>query len=384
MDNRPLLTRHLDMTFSDDTNPQLCAALLDALPVQLCLLDGAGRVVQANRAWSDFVEPCSLDSVAEPTLVELFESLPGVDEITTQRLEQGIQAVLQGDEERLSLRYPYLDSPGIRWYELTAISLAQTEQRGALILQLELTAERRREEARKLESLEQLAGGVAHDFNNYLTGILGYADLAQLSLEEDSPVRNHLEHLRLGAKRAAALTHELLAYSRKGSMSFRALQLSTLVEKAVGEVRGSMPASCSLCCDLAPELPEIEADAEQLTEIIGQLVRNAIDAIGEEDGTITVTTGRVERREEELAALSSGEDLPGGTYIFVEVADSGCGIPAELQSRIFDPFFTTQTKRRGLGLAVVQGMVRAHRGAIELTSAPGKGSRFRVLLPYFG
>ncbi len=380
------------MTFSDDTECLLRVALVDALPAQLCLLDGGGRIVLANRAWRDFAESCLRPGDAEASLVRHFESLPGRDEKTVRALIQGIQAVLRGEEERLTLRYALIGDSGMRWYELTAApferaetteSSANPEEQGVLILQREITAEKCREDARKLQSLENLAGGVAHDFNNFLTGILGYADLAQLSLTEDSPVRNHLEHLRLGGKRAAALTQQLLAYSGKGPMHFRPLRLSVLVERVVRDLRTSIPASCSLRCDLAPELPGIEADTEQIEEIVRQLVGNAVEAIGDKDGTISVTTGRLECREEDLAMSCSGQDLPGGTYVFVEVVDTGAGIPSELQSQIFDPFFTTKSRGRGLGLAVARGMARAHHGTLELISRPGRGSRFRILLPHF-
>lgn len=246
--------------------------------------------------------------------------------------------------------------------------------------------ERRRLEAQlqhtqKLESLGILAGGIAHDFNNLLTGILGYADLALLELPPDSPVRQYISEAANGARRAAELTRQMLAYSGKGRFVVEPLDLSAVVREMAPLLQISVSKRCHLLFDLKPGLPLVEADATQVRQVVMNLVINASEAIGEHDGRVAIATGVRSCDRAVLAQTYLDENLPEGPYVFLEVKDDGCGMSEETRARIFDPFYTTKFTGRGLGLSAVLGIVRGHRGAIQCQSEPGQGTTFRALFP---
>ncbi|MBZ5584504.1 MAG: response regulator [Acidobacteriia bacterium] len=253
----------------------------------------------------------------------------------------------------------------------------------AAVLVVSDISERKRSEERlrrtqKLESIGVLAGGIAHDFNNILVGVLGTASL----LETEVPP-NALEGIRSimdSAQRAAGLTRQLLAYAGKGQFVIRDLDLSAVVRDMTGLLRLSVPKSIEVRFDLARRLPPAPADPTQFQQIVMNLVINGGEAIGaEKSGTVLVCTRAVQIAEPFVDA--TGADIPPGDYVSLEVQDTGCGMERETQARIFEPFFTTKFIGRGLGLAAVSGIVRSHKGAIVIDSAPGAGSTFRVLFP---
>ncbi|HZO07740.1 MAG TPA: PAS domain S-box protein [Myxococcota bacterium] len=241
--------------------------------------------------------------------------------------------------------------------------------------------ERRVQQAQRLESLGVLAGGVAHDFNNLLTPILGEAGLALLDLPpEAAPLRGHLIQIQRAAHRAAALTQQMLAYAGQGEISPEPVDLSALVRE-LGELLGSAGGRrARLSYELAEDLPQIEADATQLGQVAMNLITNAGEALGDAVGSVVVRTGTVDLPAD-LAGTLTGAELQPGPHVYFEVQDDGGGMDEATRARIFDPFFTTKFTGRGLGLAAALGIVRAHRGAIEIESEPGRGSRLRVLLP---
>jgi two-component system CheB/CheR fusion protein len=235
--------------------------------------------------------------------------------------------------------------------------------------------------AQKLESLGVLAGGVAHDFNNLLTGVLGSASLALELLPGDEPVRKLIKYIERAGNRAADLTRQMLAYSGKGRFEAAPVNLPELVQDIAELVKASISKKVALEFNLAKDPPLIEADATQLRQLVMNLIVNAAEAIGDAGGSVTVRTGVVDADGALLAAMLHEEDLPEGLYVFLEVADTGCGMDTETQAKMFDPFFTTKFTGRGLGVAAVQGIVRGHRGALQVRSAPGQGTCFRVLFP---
>jgi two-component system, cell cycle sensor histidine kinase and response regulator CckA len=235
--------------------------------------------------------------------------------------------------------------------------------------------------AQKLESLGILAGGIAHDFNNILTSILGYADLALLELPPYSPARSLIGEAVHGARQATELTKQMLAYSGKGRFVVESLNLNALVEDMAHLLQVSITKKCVLKYRFLPDLPPIEADATQIRQIIMNLIINASEAIGERSGVITVGTGAMHCDRAYLSKAYLDENLAEGTYVFLEVADTGCGMSEETRTRIFDPFFTTKVTGRGLGLAAVLGIVRGHKGAIKVYSERDKGTTLKVILP---
>ena len=246
--------------------------------------------------------------------------------------------------------------------------------------------ERRRLEAsmrnvQRLESLGVLAGGIAHDFNNLLVAILGNADLALMDMAPHAPHRGWIEQIKLAARRASELTNQMLIYSGRGEHTAEPLDLNALVAEMGGLLRVSISKKVVLNFECGDEVPLVDADASQVRQVVMNLIINASEAIGDEHGTVTIRIGEVEVDQESASRTFIGEDLPKGRYVSLEVADTGCGIETAARSKLFDPFYTTKFSGRGLGLAAVLGIVRAHRGAIEVRSQVNQGSTFRILLP---
>ena len=235
----------------------------------------------------------------------------------------------------------------------------------------------------KLESLGVLAGGIAHDFNNLLTGILGNASLALESVSTHDPVYGLLRDLVTASERASHLTRQLLAYAGKGRFVIEPIDLSALVREIAGLIQTSIPKNVQLRLELADDLQWIEADASQVQQVVMNLVINGAEAIRAERQRHC--SGR-NQNAECGRALSINHAwrrirVPAGTYISLDVHDTGCGMDEATLSHIFDPFFTTKFAGRGLGLAAVQGIVRGHKGAMRVYSRPGEGTNFKILFP---
>ncbi len=243
------------------------------------------------------------------------------------------------------------------------------------------TLEARLQHMQKLESLAVLAGGVAHDFNNLLMVIMGNASLALMELEPDDPTRSSVVQIEQSARRAAELTNQMLAFAGGGAIRPQPLDLGRLVADTRPLIAAAVPHGAEVVYDDAATLSPVRADGGHLRQMLLNLVQNAVESLGGRRGTVTVRTGAMDADRAYLAGSYIDEQLPPGHYVFVEVADTGAGIDEATKVRLFDPFFTTKFTGRGLGLAAVLGIVRAHRGAIHVDSEPGKGSTFRVLFP---
>ena len=241
--------------------------------------------------------------------------------------------------------------------------------------------DRKIQETQRLESLGVLAGGIAHDFNNLLTGVLGYASLSKMSLSATDKVQTFLTEIENTAVRAADLCKQMLAYSGKGRFVVQLLDVSALVHETTQLLHLSIAKNVVLRLNLSKDLPPIKADPTQLRQVVMNLVINASEALGGKSGTISLTTGIVRVDAEYLDTTVLSERLPEADYIFIEVADNGCGMSAETKARIFEPFFTTKFTGRGLGLSAVLGIVRGHNGAMKVYSEQGKGTMFKLLFP---
>jgi PAS domain S-box-containing protein len=266
------------------------------------------------------------------------------------------------------------------------VSLSSIEQSGSRLAMALITdiserkkAEKLLRESQKLESLGLLAGGVAHDFNNLLVGVIGNASLAQEMLPPGHPAAGLMAGVLRSGEQAAHLTRQMLAYSGKGRFLVEPLDLSALIPEMSGLVRPSIPKKVALKLDLAPNLPAIEADRGQVQQVFMNFVLNAGEAIGSQEGSITVRTGVQEVGERFMRLYPEASSLRPGRYVYLEVSDTGCGMDEATKARIFDPFFSTKFLGRGLGLAAVAGILRGHQGAITVSSEPGKGSCFTAL-----
>jgi len=347
--NSPVSGSKIDLSFDWEI-------AFHAITDGVAVVDAAGRIQRANGGFAALLgipQPVLLGTLCTALWGELPESK-----------QPFLRAMKSGRRESIELEYgsrrlsvtvdPIIDDSGI--------------PAGGVHIMSDVTANRELEhqfrEAQKFETVGELAAGVAHDFNNLLTSIMGNASLVLGELPSDSNYRDRLRDVVHASHRAADLTRQLLAYSGKGRHFMQKVELSGLVRRIRELIEAAIPKKIALQLLLAPDLPSTEADANQVQQVILNLVSNAAEAIAEEIGTITIQTG-----------------IEPEDGVFLEVADTGCGMDAETKDRIFDPFFTTKFTGRGLGLAAVAGIVRSHKGSVRVTSAPNRGSAFRVYFP---
>jgi PAS domain S-box-containing protein len=241
--------------------------------------------------------------------------------------------------------------------------------------------QQQRTQKAKAEAIGTLAGGLAHDLNNLLTAVLGSASLAAEMLAENHPARSLLRDVSTSGERAALIVAQILAYAGKGRFFNEFIDLSCLARDFLREVAASVPKKIKLRSELAQSLPPVEGDRNQLRQLIGNLYLNALEAIGDASGVVTINTGSEIITDETAAGPAVASSSPPGEYVFLQVTDTGCGIEDAIRPRIFDPFFTTKFIGRGLGLSAAAGIVGAHGGAIRVSSEPGMGSAFTCILP---
>jgi PAS domain S-box-containing protein len=233
-------------------------------------------------------------------------------------------------------------------------------------------------EAQRMETVGRLAGGVAHDFNNQLTGVIGHLDLLRVSIADDDPRQEHIQIARAAAGRCAELTRGLLAYGRRLATQPRRIQVNEVAARIEPMLRRVLPDSIRLEVALEPSPWPVLADASQLEEVLMNLCLNARDAMPE-GGDLKVATRNVELAP---GALLRHPDARPGHFVEIAVSDSGGGMPPQVQAHIFDPFFSTKQRGTGtgLGLSMVYGIIASHRGWIEVDSRAGAGSTFRIYL----
>lgn len=337
-------------------------ATFDAMAEGVALADAVGRIQRWNRSL-ERLTGCAPEQLAGRYCYDLWD-----------RGEEPLEkAAFQAMAESRRRQEIDVEHRG-RWFHVTldpVISGGAGEMSGAVYVMGDITGRKRLEEqfreAQKFESIGQLAGGVAHDFNNLLTSILGNASLVLGELDAGHPEREHIEEVMRASNRAADLTRQLLAYAGKGRFVIRRLDISQVIEEMEELLRSAVPRMVDLRFELSSGLPPVEADASQIQQVVMNLVSNAAEAIGEQPGSIRVATWMKESGPVRCAVI--------------EVEDSGSGMDEHTRAHLFDPFFSTRFAGRGLGLSAVSGIVRVHRGSIDVESAPGRGSTFRVLLP---
>lgn len=237
---------------------------------------------------------------------------------------------------------------------------------------------RRRE---KLDSIGLLAGGIAHDFNNLLAAIMCGTSFALDSMAKDHSAYPMLEIVLGSTKKAALLTQQLLAYAGQAHLYLEPTDMVSLVSEACNVVRSSVPGTIHLAIETEDDIPLLRTNRSHVQQVIVNLVMNAVEAIGEKEGRIAVRTAVKKVAHDDFQMNVLGYELSEGQYVSVEVSDSGPGIDEQTVKHIFDPFFTTKFTGRGLGLAVVQGVVRSLGGGLRVTSVAGQGSTFRFVLP---
>jgi PAS domain S-box-containing protein len=281
-----------------------------------------------------------------------------------------------------------------RWFRSLNTPFLRDEQgrvRQILGVSEEITGQKQAEEAvrraAKLESVAVLAGGLAHDFGNLLTPVLGRAELMLRHLDSGSPLRGHAEAIRTAAEHAAQLVEQLRAYSSRRPAEGRPVDLNALTRELLELVRPMAPAGVRLELDLAEALPAATGDPSQLRQVVLNLLTNAFEATAAasaRDGRVVIRTAACELTAADLARLDLAEGLEAGPAVALAVEDQGIGMDAATRVRLWEPFFTTKPHGRGLGLPSVLGILRRHGAGLAIASRPGEGTSFRVYLPVAG
>ncbi|NVN89820.1 MAG: transporter substrate-binding domain-containing protein [Desulfuromonadales bacterium] len=368
-------------------NAAFVTTLVNAIPVPVFYKDGDCRYLGCNGAFEEFYGTTKEEilgknvfDIAPRALAEEYHAKdrellqhPG-----TQVYESQVKNGRGDVRDVVFHKASFADSNG-QVGGLVGAILDTTELKKAETDRLNL--ERQLLHSQKLESLGVLAGGIAHDFNNLLHAVLGNLDLAQMKIPADAAVCKNISQAINAAKHAAKLTNMMLAYSGKGSFVIKELNLSELVEENAAMLSTAIPKSVALDLCLDHALPPVMADAGQLQQVVMNLITNASEAIGTDTGVITLSTGVKEFDQSTLDESRLEDKLPAGSYVWLEVRDSGCGMDEQTLQKLFDPFFTTKFTGRGLGMSAVLGIIRAHRGAFLVTSSPGAGTIMVVVLP---
>ncbi len=361
------------------------AATLDAVPDLLFELDIEGRVHVFHSPRNDllYVPPEAflgrrVDEVLPP------EAAAVVAKAVREAHEQGYSAggryslVLQGAEHWFELSVARkATAPGVLPRVIALARDVTERQHGEAQRQ---ALERQLREAQKIESIGTLAGGIAHDFNNILPAILGNVALARQDLPPDHPALASLEQIQRAGLRARTLVQQILTFSRRQPQALVAQPLQPVLQETLALLRATLPAAVRLDTVISDDPTPVEVDATQLQQVLMNLCTNAWHALPQGRGRIEVGLDVVDA----AAAERLGDGVPRpGRFMHLWVRDDGCGMDAATRERIFDPFFTTKPvgQGTGLGLSVVHGIVRGHRGSIGVESTPGVGSCFHVLLP---
>lgn len=368
---------------------KLLRTLIDTLPDPIFVKDRAGHFLATNDANRMLLGLDTTENAIGKTVLDLFPK------DTALSYQSDDEMVMSSGEPIINREEPYELNNGQKgWFLTSKVPLrnAKGDVIGLVGISRDITQQKKAEgersrfeqklqESQKLESLGVLAGGIAHDFNNLLTGILGHASLGKLDAPPNSPMAEYLDQIEKSSQRAAELCRQMLAYAGKGRFVVQNLDLSDLVDDITHLLQLSISKKAVLRLQLTPGLPPVSADATQIRQIIMNLVINASDAVGDKSGVISLVTGIMRADREYLHDTYLSPELPEGDYVFLEVSDTGIGMDKDTLSRIFDPFFTTKFTGRGLGLAAVLGIIRAHKGALKVYSEAGRGSTFKLLLP---
>jgi signal transduction histidine kinase/DNA-binding response OmpR family regulator len=235
-------------------------------------------------------------------------------------------------------------------------------------------------QSQKMESLGLLAGGIAHDFNNILFAIQGNIQITLYSLSEDSPLRSHLDEAMKALNRAKEMVKHILAFSRQSEAEKKPVKVQFIIKEVVRLLNSSIPSTITIHQNIDSDAGPVYADPSQIHQILMNLATNAFHAMENDGGHFELNLDQIEMSSDELTILP---DIQPGKYIKLTISDTGQGINPEIMGKIFDPYFTTKAigKGSGLGLSLVHGIVKNHRGAITVDSQPGKGTVFTILLP---
>jgi PAS domain S-box-containing protein len=348
-------------------------------------IDPEGRILLFNRAAERITGVPAAEALGR-------EYLDFIAEPEREQVARTFREVLSGKEEEgfLTTIVTREGTKRILAWNATAIRNEDGSARCVVGLGVDMTerlqAEQEKEElrrnlvqAQKMEAIGAVAGGIAHEFNNLLGAIIGYASLLESRMEADDPHSGAIRKIHRAADRASDLTLKLIGFARRGKYQVRPLSFNDLVVQTVPLLEKALDRSIEVRTELDPSIESIEGDEGQLQHCLLDLCFNARDAMPR-GGTLTVRTGNARIEAGEVRQYHMRKP---GDYVFLEVKDTGEGMTAEVQQRIFEPFFTTRREQghTGMGLPSIYGIVKNHNGGIHVESTPGVGSLFRIYLP---
>jgi PAS domain S-box-containing protein len=358
---------------------RFAASVVEHMPALLVVVDHEGRILRFNRACEDMTQ-FSEGELRGQFLWQAVASPEAMEEAETQA-----RAMLAGDFPSRSESVWCLRDNSLRTIAWTHNALRDEYGRVTHVISIGLDAttrlqlEERRRETEALSAAGRVAGGVAHDFNNLLTAITGYSGLVLGSLADEDPVRGDIEEIKRASDRGASITRQLLTFSGKHPRKQQLVDLNQTVRGVERLLRVMAGENVHVDLSLEPNLPAVLGDPQQLEEAIMQLAANAKEAM-KHGGTLQVQTGV---RSLNRTRTDARPPIGPGDYVTVSVVDTGAGIEPEVLPHLFEPFFTTkdQPRAKGMGLAIVYGIVRQAGGSIVVHSAPKFGSTFRLFLP---
>jgi PAS domain S-box-containing protein len=355
--------------------------LMDTVPQLVSWKDMNGRYLGANRAFAEFFGYKDSTAIVSKTTREVIG-----DSNYVKWAVSADHVVMHDPDAVRKVRRKLADGFGKHgWLEVNKVPISDQSGRvvGVLSTAENITKERDLEkqllQSQKMEAIGTLAGGIAHDFNNILTSIINSTELALGDVEPGSVTRRDLERVLKAARRGGRVVKQILAFSRPSTEGFRPTDLGAVVSEALGLMEASMPSNIEVRSDIAPTLACVLADPTQLHQVAMNLFTNSFHALRGRGGVIEARVDQVLLGADE----AEGVGLTSGWYARLAIEDDGPGIPPEIVDKIFDPFFSTKDKTEGtgLGLAVVHGIIRSHKGGLRVYPRPGGGTIFEIYLP---
>jgi PAS domain S-box-containing protein len=353
--------------------------LVENSPLGILSIDTQGKIMDANpaiRTMLDLPSPQATPAIHLYTFPPLAKA--GISDHFRRCLESGEGGTFETSYAIKLGKEAYLR------YHLTPLRVQGGHASGVQAIMEDISSEKSLKEqltlAQKMEAIGTLAGGIAHDFNNILSAIMGYTDLAIMGIVEESRTKQNLRAVLEASHRAKDLVRQILTFSRHNVQEKKPMYIVPIIKETLKLLRATLPSTIEIQQQIDDDTGVVEANSTQLHQVLMNLCTNAAHAMSENGGVLTVTLAKAEI-DEKMAAPSP--DLHPGHYVLLTVSDTGHGMAPNVLERIFDPYFTTKKvgEGTGLGLAVVHGIVKNHRGTVKVKSEPGKGSAFHVYFP---
>jgi PAS domain S-box-containing protein len=371
-------------------------AIIDALSSHVCVLDEQGTIITINQTWRAFAatSPLAGDSSIEGTnYLDICRQSVGEDAAIAFAFAEGIIAVLEEKKDFFSLEYPCHSEGKQCWFigrvtPLTdgihkyAVVAHEDITERKLLEKKELELQKQINQREKTESLSRLAGAVAHNFNNIMTIVVGNLELTLAALPDNSKISHNIKAAMQAAWKASEMSSLMLTYLGQTLIKKQPLDLAEACLRSIDSLQEAKPSDVEIIVDQAPSGQIVNANIEQIQQIITNLITNAWEAMDERPGSVQVSITPIKTAAIPRTHLFPPEWQPNRqNYFRIEVQDTGHGIDSEKIGNLFDPFFTTKFKGRGMGLAVVLGILRSLDGAVTVQSSPTKGAALQIYLP---